>query len=507
MTPLVCPKCGVTSNAADSRFCRNCGASLPSATTAFNTTPNESRLDPEATLVRGRDLRDVIDNSVANTDDTNNDDATLIALRTSTQSSTRNASRSTIDPPISNQRYFDSPTAPRRVHIPVHQLPPRSSTAERVRAHDEHRAWTKPLLAIAIIIGAGVAAAVGIWLAMPTNDDAAVEINAPPTPLIMPATPEPRRDVNAQITEAIDLLARGDAARAVEILRSVISVDPTNAEAYVRLGEALETMGNRSEAITAYMTAARFAPTLALPLQRLANAQFTDGKFAEAAATYKQLLALPASSAANVVNVIDDSVRLRAAETMRLAGQLEDAQKLYAQLANSKIFTTRDIARRALTEVSQLVALTKNNGAALPMPNLPPSVADVTPNDSLRPFATPAQRNSNTGNSASNDADIAPLDPNSSPRARYQRAVQLYAQNRERAVSELRQIVNQIPEANYYLGLSYVEGREPRTLNRAALLAALQHFQLARNTQLRAQARRYEDELTAEFDRRRKEQQ
>jgi hypothetical protein len=57
-------------------------------------------------------------------------------------------------------------------------------------------------------------------------------------------------------------------------------------------------------------------------------------------------------------------------------------------------------------------------------------------------------------------------------------------------------------DAHYYLGLSYVEGRNLHTLKRAEVVAALQHFQLAqRGRQFVAEARRYQQQLEREFDR------
>ena len=60
------------------------------------------------------------------------------------------------------------------------------------------------------------------------------------------------------------------------------------------------------------------------------------------------------------------------------------------------------------------------------------------------------------------------------------------------------------PDAHYYLGLSYVEGKSLHTLKRAEVVAALQHFQAAqRGGEHAAEARRYAQELEKEFDRRR----
>jgi hypothetical protein len=59
-------------------------------------------------------------------------------------------------------------------------------------------------------------------------------------------------------------------------------------------------------------------------------------------------------------------------------------------------------------------------------------------------------------------------------------------------------------DAHYYLGLSYVEGRNLQSLKRAEVVAALAHFQHAQRGQFAGQARRHAQQLEREFDRLRK---
>jgi hypothetical protein len=93
-----------------------------------------------------------------------------------------------------------------------------------------------------------------------------------------------------------------------------------------------------------------------------------------------------------------------------------------------------------------------------------------------------------------------------SPAERYGRGVQLWSSNRGAALDEFRAAAAAGNlDAHYYLGLAYVEGRKPGSLQRAEVVAALQHFQLAQRGQHAAQARGYAQQLEKEFDRLRRQ--
>ncbi|HWS54262.1 MAG TPA: hypothetical protein VN228_09055, partial [Pyrinomonadaceae bacterium] len=91
------------------------------------------------------------------------------------------------------------------------------------------------------------------------------------------------------------------------------------------------------------------------------------------------------------------------------------------------------------------------------------------------------------------------------PAERYRRGVELWSSNRAAALDDLRAAAGAgHPDAHYYLGLNYVEGRSLQSLKRAELVAALQHFQNAQRGQFAGQARRHAQQLEREFDRIRK---
>jgi TPR repeat protein len=84
--------------------------------------------------------------------------------------------------------------------------------------------------------------------------------------------------------------------------------------------------------------------------------------------------------------------------------------------------------------------------------------------------------------------------------------VQLWASNRGAALAEFRAAAaGGNVDAHYYLGLAYVEGRQLGSLQRAEVVAALQHFQLAQRGSHAAQARSRAQQLEKEFDRLRRQ--
>lgn len=93
-----------------------------------------------------------------------------------------------------------------------------------------------------------------------------------------------------------------------------------------------------------------------------------------------------------------------------------------------------------------------------------------------------------------NTPDTSPVPPppltstiSVSPSEHYNRGLELWVSNRAAAVEEFRAaaIRGGHPDAYYYLGLNFAEGRDPRTLQRAELVAAMQFFQNAEPTMKR----------------------
>lgn len=87
----------------------------------------------------------------------------------------------------------------------------------------------------------------------------------------------------------------------------------------------------------------------------------------------------------------------------------------------------------------------------------------------------------------------------------FTRGEQLWSSSRQQAVAEFLAAADKgSADAYYYLGLAMLQGRDLSSLQRGDLETALQYFKEARRgSRFRAEARRYEDQLGREFDRRR----
>lgn len=565
----LCSKCGTPATTPAPRYCRNCGAAFAPVElqdederTLINTSNENRNSFPDAS--HQEQLRDdetvtlIAPQTFSSDDDSagdssskgvlsnyssplrsspltgefpsSDDSITTTLNKTETTTLYTRGTRAAGDTAIINQntQYLDAqesfgakssdklsndlpPPPSSRVVVPMpgndslaraisKSVPPASVTPQYQRASSPRKSsTTKPLLALAFVVGAVIAAALGVWFAWHSNrTEQASDAVQSPTPLVIAALnempPDEPLSFEEQLNEAQNLIARGEASRAVELLRQVVADNPENPDAYLRLGEALELTNNRIEAINSYGESVRFAPLNALALQRLATAQAAENRFAEAADNFKKLLALPPNTIAAAGANVDDNLRLRAALTYKLAGRFEDATRLYTQLATSNLAPSRDVARRQLEDLAQQLGVN-------PPPTLQPTPrAENTENAEARP--TPLVSSAVRPPLSSPTPDTRNLDS----RERYQRARVLWRTDRAAATREFRAIAAQVPEANYYVALSYAEGKQPRTMNRAELLAALQYFQLSRNSQFRREAREYEERLTAEYDRRRREE-
>jgi TPR repeat protein len=126
--------------------------------------------------------------------------------------------------------------------------------------------------------------------------------------------------------------------------------------------------------------------------------------------------------------------------------------------------------------------------SATPAPTVPAATPTPAPLPPPQPAPTPAP------------ASLSPAE-------HYGRGQQLWSSNRAAALSEFREAAaGGNYDAHYYLGLAYVEGKRLGGLQRAELVAAFQHFQLARRgRQYAAESRRYEQQLEKEFDRLRRQ--
>jgi tetratricopeptide (TPR) repeat protein len=306
-------------------------------------------------------------------------------------------------------------------------------------------------------------------------------------PVAVPA--DARQQAQAKIAEAQKLLAAGDPVAATARLREAIALDAANAEAHRQLAQLLLESGARQTAMEELRAVTQLEPNDKDAWRQLAETQFAEGAYAAAADSYHTLLEVSNEAAT------DDRLQLAYADALRLAGRTDNARALYRRLATSPL---ADVAHSSKQRLTELTALPTDGTASAPTR---PDGATVTNG------AQPASPTSHTPALSAPERQPTPASAvANTPAEHYERGVNMWGTNRAAALTEFRAAANAgNPDAYYYLGLSLAEGRDAHALNRAELVAALEYFQRARQGRFSTQARRYEDQLGQEFDRRRKQ--
>lgn len=378
---------------------------------------------------------------------------------------------------------FESRATPSTAKI-KNPAPPAAASSAATGPGSSHtrarRVW--PILAFAILGLATIAGLVAFFsarrLASPSaNSTATSSINE-------------QKPFEVVLSEADALSAAGDVSGAIALLRNVVRLDPANAKAHVELGNALATGGAHREALEEYRAATQSDPNYARGWNALAAAQLEAGLYSDAVESYRRFIA--------VMNEADvgDHDWLRYADALRLAGRTDEARALYERASSSKHENVAVPAKQRLAELSapeQNTAADEEAAAHNTRSNSAPNRA--------------AQASSNMSSSASPTPPVArqsPPAPARTAQEHYRRGLALWSANRQAALEAFRAAAPSNPDAYYYLGLGYAEGREPKTLKQAELVAALQYFQLAQRGTHRAQASKYVERLGKEYDRRRR---
>ncbi|MDQ3584544.1 MAG: tetratricopeptide repeat protein [Acidobacteriota bacterium] len=354
------------------------------------------------------------------------------------------------------------------------------------------RVWLGAGLSILIALGVGSSLLAAWYLTRSRNS--ATTVSGETIPVSAPA-PAPQPDAQAKLNEADQLIAAGDTSAAIGRLREAVALDATNAEAHRRLARLLLAHGAHGEAITEFQAVVKLEPNDAESWRQLAAAQFAEGLYREAADSYERLLAITGEPTA------DENTQLAYADALRLAGRPAQARVVYQRLASS---AAAEIARASRQRLAQLdlaetttdkrADKTKREEQAANETPAPQTPAPITP----APVATrqPPPAPAETSKQVPKPPDAA---------GHYQRGLTLWPQNRAASLAEFRAAAAAgSPDAYYYLGLGMAEGREPKKLSRAELVAALNYFQRARGSRFSDKARRYEDQLGKEYDKRRK---
>jgi tetratricopeptide (TPR) repeat protein len=306
-----------------------------------------------------------------------------------------------------------------------------------------------------------------------------------------PATDESRRSASARLAEAEQLLAAGRADEAVARLREAAAADPSNAEPHRRLARLLLEGGARRTAIEELRAVVRLDPADAAAWRSLAAEQSAEGLYADAAESYHSLFGVAPEATR------DDRLQLAYADALRSSDRVAQAQGLYRRLASSN---DAEVARASREQLAAGVAVTNADANSVRAAE----AASINSSNNVAPVtrAPDASRNSTEAR-----ATPTALPADASPKDHFERGAQLWRANRAAALAEFAAAAQGgNSDANYYLGLSLADGRDPRTLRRGELVAALSYFQRARHSRFSAEARRYEDSLGREYDRRRSEE-
>jgi tetratricopeptide (TPR) repeat protein len=407
-----------------------------------------------------------------------------------------------ITEPIADARRTESSIIGRRIEAPViagrNEPTAAGAGGARVPVAKQRRAWP---LVVAICAAVLIVAVGGAWLAFKLSRRPTVT-DMPTQPPAAPVAADAGQQFEEKLAEAESLLAQGNMEGALERLREANLIDPANTRAHRRLGELLLSSGARREAIEELRAVARNAPEDFTAWRQLAAAQFTEGLYADATESYRRLVALVGGESA-----ADPNDLLSYADALRLSGHADEARTAYQRLASGPASDVSAIARQRLAELAQQ--------------------AQPTPAPTTRAGEQTAEHTTREGETASITSPVAqptPLQPTpaptqptptppparpaeASPAEHYSRGSGLWSSNRAAALEEFRAAASGgNMDAHYYLGLSYVEGKNLHALQRAEVVAALQHFQLAqRGRQYVAESRHYEQQLEKEFDRLRKQ--
>ncbi|HEY1403311.1 MAG TPA: tetratricopeptide repeat protein, partial [Pyrinomonadaceae bacterium] len=308
---------------------------------------------------------------------------------------------------------------------------------------------------------------------------------------------DPKQLLEAKLVEADALIASGNAPEALTRLREAAVLDPANAEPHRRLARLLLTNGSRREAIEELRVVTRLAPGDAETWRSLASAQSAEGLYRDALESYRGL------GEASPAALARDSVQLAYADALRLAGRTGEARVIYRRLAETS--SDEQVAAASKRQLGQPTPSPTGEDAADADTGLQTADARAGASPTPSPREQAMRLPETSSASPTPQPTTTPSRTSSgSPSDQYQRGVALWPTNRTAALSEFRAAATRgNSDASYYLGLSITEGRDPRSLKRADLVAALVHFGRARRGKFRAQSVSLEEQLGRELDRRR----
>ncbi|PYS50319.1 MAG: hypothetical protein DMF68_07390 [Acidobacteria bacterium] len=454
-----CPSCGATA-VPEARFCRLCGAPLKTG----GAHEGEEPVSPLAQTVP-------LKGEGRATDGLTKEDERRGASRTSrvdraeiNEILRRVEADYAQDGKEKEQANVEAAAAPQTTTLAAKQVeaekPAATTTAPEVSPTQvvgasqkarSRRTWTFALVALLCV--AVVAVVLAFVLSRKASPAQTTEQSA--------SAPDQKQLAKDKLAEAETLLESGEFNHAVDVLREAVKLDPSNAEAHMRLGNALERTGSRAEAIEEYKTVAQSNADDTSAWHALASAQTEEKLYKDGAESYRRLVSASG-------NNVDDETWLAYGDALRLAGEMNEARTAYQKIASSNSAPIAQSARQHLAEMGS------------------PEVAVNTahPSDTRTTEQQPQAREPETA---------APKpSPTTAPRAT--------------PAPTLATGANPVDYDSYYFqAMNVVNGREPKQMERAELLRALALFQRAAlGGTHRAEAQRYAERLGKEYDKRRK---
>ncbi|MEP6707973.1 MAG: tetratricopeptide repeat protein [Pyrinomonadaceae bacterium] len=430
---FTCPSCNAPSP-SEARFCRLCGTPLKTAASASGPISPLAQTVPLTAEPR-------------TTDGLPMDDPRRHA-------DTRRVGSAEIDAILQRQRLESGPVAPpdgdggSSGYLGEQYAAPTTSSLvlpapAKTNLPKKKRWWPVVLLSVVLV---GLAAGLLIYYLRHRESNAG-------GPAIV--TMDQSQAVAQHLDEAQALLASGKINEAIQRLRSVVNLDPSNVEAHRLLAGALMRNGSRREAIDEYFIVAQKDPQDLPTLHALASLQFREQLYADAVDSYRRL-----QSAMGEARLAPQD-QLDYADALRIAGFTEDARTEYQKLiANGP----PDIAATARKNLAQLPLQTASSVPANARPS--PNAGNASTGSPTLPVTAVTQKPGTT--------TVPPGE------------------------------VKVDPDADYSLGVRIVGSRDPKNIPRPELLHALEVLQrAARNGQHRSQARDLAERLGREFDRRR----
>ena len=450
-----CPSCG-TATVPEARFCRLCGAPLHVGTNSHGTDAPISPLAQTIPLAGEGRATDGLNPDEVHRNASDTSRVGRVEMENLLRRAARTPTSQTGDDDAGKSaQQTTTLVAEQSAPAPDSKLEPVMTPAEAVSQPPTNvrarRMWQ--ILAVVLLCVALVAGALAFILSRRASSTDA----AGSSPI---SISDQKQLVSEKLAEAEVLVASGEFNRAVTVLRAAVKLDGSSAEAHLRLGNALEKTGARTEAIDEYRAATESDPNNSVAWRALASAQVEEKLYNDAADSYRRLIDRTGE------NGVDDETRLAYADALRLAGRTDEARAAYQKISAAAPEPVAQAARRHLAELGPGIASAnterpRDGGETRAgQPATTPMIATAqTPAPTPLPSATPSA----AGNSAQADAD-----------------------------------------SYYFKALNIVNGRSPASLSDGELTAALNYFLRAQGGTHSAEARRNADRLGREYDRRRK---